>query len=198
MLPLLFALAGHVPAPAPEVPVKCEGTCVPAGDMTKIVKVLQERQCFDKTKPEFKLDPINIIVDREGRVFFSGSDPQPYKLHMKWCNYEAEGVGKVKVLAAVQEPPTYGFRFRPKAFAGMLVLEPFREGKKPKDGIDAGLMLDVLYWKDLNVNVHAGFRSVGAGVGLDIFRNFGFYTGYALAWDGFKSNPEASLWFAFW
>jgi hypothetical protein len=196
MLPLLFALAGEaVPAPEPQ---ECNGTCVPPGDMAKLVTVLQERKCLNETPPEFKMDPINIIVDRQGRVFFSGADPQPYKLHMKWCNYEAEGTGKVKVLAAVQEPPTYGFRFRPKAFVGMLLVEPFREGKKPKDGLDAGLMVDAFYIKDFNLNVHAGFRSVGAGIGVDIFRSFGAYAGYALAWDGFHHNPEASLWFAFW
>jgi hypothetical protein len=195
MLPLLFGLAGEA---VPVEPAVCDGTCVPPADMAKIVTVLKERKCFDDTKPEFRLDPVNIVVDRNGRVFFSGNDPQPYRLHMKWCNYEAEGTGKVKVLAAVQEPPSYGFRFRPKAFVGMLVLEPFRDGKRPKDGLDAGLMVDALYWKDLNLNVHAGFRSVGVGVGVDIFRSFGAYVGYALAWDGFHHNPEASLWFAFW
>lgn len=194
MLPLLLALGGDV---VPE-PAACEGTCVPPADMAKIVTVLKERQCFEKTKPEFKMDPVNIIVDREGRVYFSGSNPQPYKLSMSWCNYNIEAEGKVNVLAAVQEPPSYGFRFRPKAFVGMLVLEPFREGKKPKDGLDAGLMVDALYLKDFNLNVHAGFRSIGAGIGVDIFRSFGAYVGYALAWDGFHHNPEASLWFAFW
>jgi len=166
--------------------------------MQKIVTVLRDQKCLKETKPEFKLDPVNIIVDRQGRIFYSGSAPQPYKLHMSWCNYEADGEGKVNVLAAVQEPPSYGFRFRPKAFVGMLLIEPFRDGKKPKDGLDAGLMLDIFYLHDFNINVHAGFRSVGAGLGVDIFRNFGFYSGYALTWDGFKSNPEASLWFAFW
>lgn len=195
MLPLLLALAGDLTAVEPEV---CEGTCVPKADMAMFVQLLKERKCLQDTPPTFKLDPVNIIVDRDGRIYHTGADPKPYKLHMKWCNYEAEGTGKVNVLAAVQEPPSSGFRFRPKAFMGMLVLEPFREGKKPKDGLDAGLMLDVLYYKDFNLNVHAGFRSIGGGLGVDIFRSFGAYAGYALSWDGFHHNPEAALWFAFW
>jgi hypothetical protein len=166
--------------------------------MAKFVAVLKERKCLEDTPPEFKLDPVKIVVDREGRIFYSGANPKPYRLQMKWCNFEVEASGKVDVLAAVQEPPSMGFRFRPKAFVGMLVLEPFRDGRKAKDGLDAGLMIDAFYWKDLNLNVHAGFRSVGVGVGVDIFRSFGAYAGYALAWDGFHHNPEASLWFAFW
>lgn len=195
MLPLLFALMGDATSPEP---VACEGTCVPQGDMSKFVELLQERKCQQEKPPEFKLDPVTIVVDRDGRIYYSGAAPKPYRLHMKWCNYEADAEGKVNVRAAVQEPPAYGFHFRPKAYAGMLLLEPFREGKKAKDGVDAGLMLDVFYLKDFNLNVHAGFRSIGAGLGVDIFRSFGAYAGYALSWDGFHHNPEAALWFAFW
>lgn len=195
MLPLLLALAGEVTTPEP---VACDGTCVPQEDMTKFVELLHERKCLQETAPTFKLDPVTVVVDREGRMYYSGANPKPYKVHMDWCHFSADAVGKVDVLAAVQEPPSSGFRFRPKAFMGMLVLEPFREGKKPKDGLDAGLMLDVLYYKDFNLNVHAGFRSIGGGLGVDIFRSFGAYAGYALSWDGFHHNPEAALWFAFW
>lgn len=174
------------------------GTCVPPEDMQKFVTVLKEKKCLQTEKPVYDLDPVNIVVDRDGRIFYSGAAPHPYKLHMKWCGYDVAAEGKVNVLAAVQEPPSGGFRFRPKAYAGYLIAEPFLKGKKASDGIDAGLMADVLYFHDFNLNVHVGFRSFGGGLGLDIFRSFGVYAGYALAWDGFQSNPEAATWFAFW
>jgi hypothetical protein len=176
----------------------CNGTCVPAEDMKTIVTVLREDQCLKKEKPEFKLDPINIVVDRDGRIYYSGAAPEPYRLRMHWCTYDVEAEGKVNVLAAVQEPPSYGFRFRPKAYVGYLLAEPFRTGQTAKNGVDAGLMVDPLYFRDFNLNAHIGFRAFGVGLGLDIFRSFGLYAGYAVTWDGFHSNPEAALWFAFW
>lgn len=190
---LLMALA--TPAMAQEA---CTGTCVPDEDMKAFVELLKEKKCLQDQKPEFQLDPVNIIVDRDGRIYYSGADPHPYKLRMTWCTYEVEAEGKVEVLAAVQEPPTFGFRFRPKAYLGMLLLEPFRDGNTLSSGADAGLMLDMLYLHDFNLNVHVGYKSVGGGVGVDILRSFGAYAGYALSWDGFHHNPEAALWFSFW
>lgn len=176
----------------------CEGTCIADEDLKAIAEVLKERKCLQSEAPKFELDSIDIVVDRDGRIFYSGASPHPYKLRMTWCNYEVDAEGKVEVVAAVQEPPTYGFRFRPKAYAGMLLLEPFRQGKTARNGIDAGLMVDLFYVHDFNLNVHAGVRSVGAGLGLDLLKSFGVYVGYALAWDGLNHNPEASLWFSFW
>lgn len=175
----------------------CEGTCVDDKDMKALMELARERKCLDTELPTFKLDPVNIVIDREGRVFFSGEKPHPYTLHMEWCHLKVEAAGDVKVMAAVQEPPVAGFRFRPKAYMGMLLADPLREGADPKDSIDAGLMLDPLYYQDFNLNIHAGFRSVGVGLGFDIFRSFGAYAGYALSYE-WRHNPEVALWFSFW
>jgi hypothetical protein len=185
---------------APALAQECadKDVCVVREDLKAFIEIAKEKACLQDNKPEFELDPVNIIVDRDGRIFYSGAAPHPYKLRMKWCNYVVEAEGKVNVLAAVQEPPSWGFRFRPKAYMGALLVEPFRGDKDLKKAIDAGLMLDMLYLYDFNLNVHVGFRAVGAGLGVDIFQNFGLYGGYALSWDGFRSNPEAALWFAFW
>lgn len=198
-LPFTLAALSTDPTPPTADPApQCSGTCVPADDMKKIVTVLKETKCLKDEKPTFKLDPVKIVVDRDGRVFFSGDNPEPYRLHMHWCTYDLDAEGKVSVLAGVQEPPTYGFRFRPKAYVGYLLAEPFRKDGVARDGIDAGLMIDPFYIQDFNLNFHVGFRAVGVGLGVDIFRSFGAYAGYALSWDGFHSNPETSLWFSFW
>ena len=189
----VFMVGG--PAFAQECP---NGTCVAREDLKAFVEIAKEKKCLQTEKPSFDLDSVNIVVDKQGRIFYSGAAPHPYRLRMNWCNYEIEAEGKVDVLAAVQEPPSAGFRFRPKAFLGVLLLEPFRDGNDAKDGIDAGLMVDPFYFHEFNLNFHVGFRSVGAGIGFDVFRSFGLFGGYALSWDGFHHNPEAALWFAFW
>jgi len=194
----LLALLLPATALAQEPGAACTGTCVPPEDMKVFVQVLQEKKCLLAEKPQYTLDPVDIVVDRQGRIFYSGNNPRPYRLHMKWCGYDVAAEGQVKVTAAVQEPPSAGFRFRPKAYMGMLLAEPFRTGKTWNSGVNAGLMLDPFYLKDFNLNVSVGFRAVGVGVGVDIFRSFGAYGGYAITWDGLHSNPEAALWFAFW
>lgn len=175
------------------------GTCVPPEDMQVFLQALREKKCLTSTTPKFDLDPVKIVVDRDGRVFFSGSEPSPYTLRMTWCNYEVTGKGKLVVAAAVQEPPTWGFRFRPKAYTGLLLSAPFyQETDSFGDVVDAGLMVDVFHVHQFNLNFHTGFRSVGMGLGMDITRNFGAYTGYALTWEGWRHNVELGLWFSFW
>jgi hypothetical protein len=165
--------------------------------MATFIKVLKEKQCLQTDKPTFELDPITMTVDKDGRVFYSGAQPKPYTLKMHWCDYEVTGEGKLDVIVALQEPPTWGFRLRPKAYVGYLLAEPLREGGAFNDGVDAGIMADFLFWEDFNLNVHVGFRSLGVGLGVDLTENFGAQAGYALSWDGFRSNPEVSVWFAF-
>lgn len=172
--------------------------CVPKKDMAVFIKLLKDHKCRIEKPPEYKLDSITIVTDKDGRVFFSGADPKPYKLKMTWCNYTIEAEGKVEVVAAMTVPPTWGFRFRPKAYVGYLPMEPFRDSVDPQDAITAGLGVDFFYWHDFNVNVTVGFRSTGIGIGFDIFRSFGAYAGYAVTWEGFRHNPHAALWFAFW
>lgn len=184
---------------------ECEppATCVPKEDMDKMVEVLKEKKCQLETKPTFELDPVNIVIDRDGRVFFSGSEPHPYTLRMKWCSYDVEAQGKVNVIAAMREPPTWGFRFRPKAYIGALPFEavysdPELDDLKVHDLVDAGVMVDFLYWEWANLNVAVGFRSLGGGIGFDLTSNFGAYAGYGLTWDDWNHNANFGLWFSFW
>lgn len=175
----------------------CNGTCVPQEDMEAIVAVLREKKCLLSEAPKYDLDPITIIVDEDGRIFFTGADPKPYTLKMDWCSYKVEAQGTVKVVVAMREPSTWGFRFRPKAYLGYLPLEPLVNDTDAKSGIDAGLMLDFFHIQWANVNVAVGFRSTGLGIGVDITKNFGAYAGYALAWNNWSHNANTALWFAF-
>ena len=171
--------------------------CVSRSDLDVFVQLLKEKKCLQTEKPSFELDPITIIVDEDGRIFYTGADPNPYQLKMKWCSYEVEGTGKVKVVAAMKEPETWGFRFRPKAYLGYLPLEPLVYDSSAREGIDAGLMLDFFHVQFANANVAVGFRSFGLGAGLDITQNFGAYIGYAMTWASWNHNINSALWFAF-
>lgn len=171
------------------------GTCVPKEDMKAILEVIKEKKCLSTETPKFDLDPITIVIDKDKRVFFSGSAPLPYKLKMKWCSYEVSAEGQVKLTAAVQEPEQVGFRLRPKAYFGVLLAEPFRTDLK--SSLDGGLMVDFFHYQDWNLNASVGVRSVGAGIGVDVFRSFGLFGGYAFSYQG-RHNPVVSAWFSFW
>jgi len=200
-------------APVASTKVCSNGTCVPDEDLSKMVAVLREKQCLQSTDPTFLLDPVTITVDKDGRVFYSGAQPRPYTVQMRWCNYEVEAKGKVEVVAAVVEPPIWGFRFRPKAYIGVLPLEPLYLAVEnaakdlvgePTDDltlmsvIDAGVMADFLYYDWLNLNAAVGFRSLGGGLGADITPNFGAYIGYANTWGSWHHNVNLAFWFSFY
>jgi hypothetical protein len=172
-------------------------TCVPPADMRVFVELLQEKQCLQKTPPQFKLDSITIIEDKEGRIYYSGAQPHPYTLKMSWCGYEATGTGNVNVQVAIREPPVWGFRFRPKFAGSFLFVDAFKQ-KNAAEAVDVGILWDFFYWHAWNLNVATGFRSVGAGVGVDLTRNFSLYAGYAFSFWTLYSNPQAGLSFAFW
>lgn len=200
-LTLLSALV--VPSAAAQDNPVCEppSVCIPGSEMSLIVRLLEDKKCQLDEAPEFKLDPIQVITDRQGRVFFSGADPKPYTLTMTWCNYEIEAKGKVNLIAAKREPPIWGFRLRPKAYMGLVPSDAFYGSDDPRrfrDFVDAGVMVDFLHYDWANLNAAVGYRSVGGGVGFDITENFGVYSGYALTWVDWHHNVNLSLWFSFW
>ena len=174
-----------------------DSICVERDDLVKMLKVLEERQCLDQTPPTLKMDPIVIVTDEAGRVYYSGDEPIPYTLTLDWCHYSIEAKGKVNATVAMKEPKTWGFRFRPKAHLGYIPLRPLFDGNTAADGIDAGLAVDFVYYKFLNLNAYAGFRSVGIGPGVDITKNFGGILAYSLAYTEPHHGLYAGIYFAF-
>lgn len=175
----------------------CEGTCVPAADMQAFAKLLHDKKCEQTTTPEFKLDQVTLTEDKDGRVFVSGGGSVPYKLHMKWCEYEADTTGSVNVVVAKTPVPTWGLRFRLKAAPSYLPLAAVaaRDGYA---GLDFGLLAEPFFISWANINVYAGVRSLGAGVGFDLTRNLGLYLGYAITIGSWVSGPHVALSFALW
>jgi hypothetical protein len=172
-------------------------TCVPNKDMEVLVRLLEEQKCRADNLPQVEADSVKIIVDRKGRIYGSGDEPYPYTVRMKWCNYQIEARSKLKLQVAQRVEPTWGFRFRPKAFLGYLPLQPFIYDKSAGSGIDAGLMLDFFYVFLSNLNVIVGFRSFGLGVGIDITDNFGATLGGGVTWGEWKPDFLVAADFAF-
>lgn len=171
-------------------------TCVPKEDLRDMVAVLKTQRCFKTERPEFKIDPIVVFTDVAGRLYVSGAAPYPWKLHMKWCSNEVEAAGVVHIEAAKILPQKYGLRFRPKAWIGYLPREAL-DAMEVGAGIDAGAMLDFLYWHWLNLNAAVGVRSGGLGIGADLTENFGLYTGWAVSWGNWNQNANVAAWFGF-
>jgi hypothetical protein len=173
-------------------------TCVPEQDMSVFVDVLKEKQCLLTEAPKIKADAVTIVVDRDGRVYGSGSDPKPYQLHLDWCNYQIDAKSNIQLQVAQRVEPTWGFRFRAKAAFGILVADIFRdEVDEFHQALDGGLLIEPFFVQLFNFSGYVGVRSVGAGLGVDITNNFGIHTGYALTWSSWRSNPFVAVYFAF-
>jgi len=197
-LPLVLAVVFYAsPSRADVSCPNADDTCVPKADMSSFVSILKEKSCFQKTKPTFKLDSVTITTDVDGRVYYSGSDPHPYTINMSWCGYDVSANEKLTLIVAKKEPPVWGFRFRPKFSGSFLFVDAFSQSSA-KQAVDVGILWDILYYKAVNFNVATGFRSAGAGVGMDITRNFGWFIGAAYSWWTLKVNPQAGLYFSFW
>lgn len=192
----LFVLLLSSPVLAQEAPCAAGSACVPPNDLKDMVTALKGQRCLKTTQPTFKLDPITIVRDKDGRVFASGADPAPYTVQMSWCGYTVTAKGEVNVQAAMAVPPTYGFRFRPKATLGLLLADTFKQDPWSK-GVDGGVLVEPFFYQWVNLNAYVGVRSVGGGIGFDLTKNFGVYAGYAITWDGWRSNPFTSAYFAF-
>jgi hypothetical protein len=191
---LLYALpgrAGEVSCP------NSDDTCVTKGDLDTFVEVLKEKRCLQTTPPTLKLDSVTITTDVDGRVYYSGADPNPYTVRMAWCGYEVVATTKLSLVVARREPPVWGLRFRPKFAGSFLFVDAFKQSSAG-EAVDVGVLWDILYYKAFNFNIATGFRSAGLGIGIDLTKNFGWFVGTSYSWWTLKVNPQTGLYFAFW
>lgn len=179
-------------------PVCTDGVCVSVEDMSTFLHVLEEKKCLLETDPKVTIDPITIVTDKDGRVFYSGGMPHPFTVQVNWCNYNMTAEGNVKLDVAMIVPDVWGFRFRPKVYAGFTVAEPFlEEDLEIQDTIDVGVLFDFLYYDWVNLNAAVGFGSFGGGVGFDITDNAGIYAGYGVTWGDWNHTPVLAISFGF-
>lgn len=166
-------------------------------DLKVFLTLARDHKCRAETTPKFKLDSLTIVVDKDGRVYGSGTNPRPFTVHLDWCNYQIDAQGQTTIVAAKREEPTSGFRFRPKASIGFLPATAL-DRKDGYAGLDAGVLLEPFFLSWASINAYVGFRSVGAGLGFDVTRNMGLHLGYAVTWGSWQHNPHAAVSFALW
>lgn len=194
-LALLAVLLSSARAQAQQ-PCPATAVCVARQDILMMVELAREAKCRAETEPEVTVEPISIILDRQGRVFGSGTGDKPFRLRMDWCNYQVDMESQIKVLAAQRVEPEWGFRFRPKAAVGVLTRELI-EGRELTTYGDIGLMFEPVYYRWINLNGYLSFRSVGIGFGFDITTNFGIATLLNTLWSDLRADPMAAVYFAF-
>lgn len=160
------------------------------------IALLQEKHCLQTELPVVSVDEIQIITDEEGRVYYSGSNPIPFQIQVSWCGYDLDLDADLEVVVARKRPSTWGWDFKLKFAGSMLMLDAVE--RDLEKSVDVGLLWEFFHWRDFNLNVATGFRSVGANVGYDLTENFGTFGGYAFSFWSLRSNPQVGLYFDFW
>jgi len=202
LLPFLLLLlpmpvVAQEAGPVIELPCPEGHTCVEDADMGLFTQLLKDHKCRAETAPTITADSVNIIVDRQGRVYGSGTGPKPYLIKMDWCNYEISAESTINLAVAQRVEPTWGFRLRIKATAGVLVVDAFNVDKL-QEALDGGILVEPFFIQWANLNGFIGFRSFGLGLGFDVTLNATIYLGYAITWGTWRSNPFLSVGFALW
>lgn len=176
----------------------CPGVCVEQQDLQTFLQLARDHKCRAEQPPKVTADDVTIVLDRQGRVYGSGTGPRPFTLRVEWCNYQLEIKTELQVLTAQRVEPDWGFRLRLKPTFGVLTNDVFRSGAKFHEALDGGLLVEPFYVYDANLNAYLGVRSFGAGVGYDITKNMTGYAGYSVTWDSWRSNLFLGVGFSLW
>lgn len=176
------------------------GKCLNYIQFESVKKALKELDDIKKSPAIVTTsDQIAIIRDWDGRVYINGGESNPLRFNLKL----GETIDRdMAVILPTQiyyrpKPPDPMFRLRIRAQFGLLAFNITDSLKDDKTKfMDAGVGWDFFHYKDLNVSAYTGLRSFGAGVGLDLTKNFGPYVGYSMVYDGLKSNAFLGVYFS--
>jgi hypothetical protein len=146
-------------------------------------------------------EPIIVIRDWQDRVYINGGENKPIPVHLtigETIDREMEMVLPIEV-GYRDKPPDPMFRLRIRAQAGLLIPETVLTIKNSElqPFWDAQLALDFFHIDWFNTAVHLGVRSTGAGLGIDLTKNFGSYVGYALTYEPIRSSVFTGVYFSF-
>lgn len=172
--------------------------CVDKEDMPAFLQLARDQKCRAEQPPKVTAGDVSIVLDRQGRVYGSGTGPRPFTVNIDWCNYQLEAKTELKVVAAQRVEPSWGFRLRLKPAFGLLVPDVFRSDSKVHKALDGGLLVEPFHVLDANLNAYVGLRSFGVGLGYDITKNMTGYAGYSVTWDSLRPNLLLGVGFSLW
>lgn len=140
---------------------------------------VKELQLLQEAHPELELEPLQIVVDKNGRVFVTDSLAGKLKLG----NLKYDVVINLKTTISQSKRGEFGLTFRAKAAA--LQSYELDDFDNVRTYVSPALMFEVFYYRDFNFNFMVGTRLYGASIGMDVTKHFGVVTGI-----GFKYNDE--------
>ncbi len=204
ILPSVASAQSAAPPPSPAAPPADVAPCPPPfslclepGDAKTVVESLKELRGIKESKAELRFkEDIVLVRDWQDRVYINGGEAKPVDATLTLGDTVSRDM-QVQLPVQVYyrpKPPDPIFRLRVRAQAGILVPVVWKDSKH---GWDAGLSWDFVHYDIFNLAAYTGVRSAGAGVGMDLTRNFGPYVGYSLVYDGLTSGLMAGAYMSF-
>lgn len=175
------------------------GKCLTADQFNAVKASLIELDQIHKSPAVITTtDKIVIIRDWDGRVYVDGGAKKPIKFELKLGNtVDREMAITLDTQVSYRiKPPDPMFRLRFRAQAGVLIPQLLKVNSG-WNKYDAQLSFDFFHVGNVNFNVAAGVRSFGVGPGLDLTKNFGVSTNFAILYDGFKPGALVAIYFSF-
>ncbi len=189
---LLMVLLWTGPVFAVDPVPGCPGghKCIPLDTFERVKAALGKLKKIETTQPTFTTEPVYIVVDRQGRIFSSGADPDPALGEMTWGDFVVKFKWTPKLTVSHVVEANWGYRPRIKTQVWANVLDA--------DPLDVGLAFEPLYVSWANLQVFAGTKSFGLALGGDVTKNFGLVGGVALPYKApTNPTPMAGLFFSF-
>lgn len=196
-LALSVAIASRAATAADCIPPD-GGKCLDKEQLEAVKKAVRELDSIHSAAAEVTIqDPVVIVHDWDGRVYVNGGPSRPIRAKLTvGPTVERDLTVTVPVQVYYRDkPPDPMFRLRIRAQAHVLPIEAFRPGVSRF--WDAGVGWDFFHLGPVNAALFTGVYSAGGGLGLDVTRNFGFYAGYSLVYDGLRSTAAAGAYMSF-
>jgi hypothetical protein len=175
------------------------GVCLTAEEKKQVVDAVKELQQIKTSSATVIFSrPIEIITDWNGITYINGGDKNPIPMKVKIGNTIDRDLAVTLPTQIYYrpKPPDPMFRLRIRAQAGVLIPQAF-QADMGWNRFDGQLSFDFWHVGIINFNIAPGIRSVSAGPGIDLTKNFGAVTGIAMIYDGFKLSNFTGLYFAF-
>lgn len=148
----------------------------------KLQLTAQELEALQRARPEISLDPINIVVDKDGRVFMQ--DKLMGKLKLGKLEYDLD-VGLSSKIVKAEKPP-YDLHLKFKAIITQSY--EYTDGDNLKGFTSGGIVLEPAYYEMVNLNFVLTPRFYGVALGLDVTEHADIIGGI-----GFKFNKDKAL-----
>ena len=160
---------------------------IPENIYNQILVQLQNLKQIEDALPIVKLQDVNIVVDKSGRVYLP--DELTGTIALAYLNYSVSIPVKSIVYKHEETAPWFKLRYKFVGYGSLNQYKEFRQG--------IALAMEPLQIKGIGLNFFVGTLSTGSALSLNITRNFGVAFGAGLRYTDLKIAPVALVGFAF-